>query len=181
MRGGLGAYARSALLSCHFPSKGPFPASVLQWLTLMLYVGCRLQLFQQSLSRAMITNDSVSGRKSSPWQIDSKTQASGRRKAEAVLTEEKKKWNKTSRWNHPEGLVWHHYCGEGKAEVAIRLKGPRGPVTSDWSLFLKRLNFCWLRWSAMWSGRGDSRNKRLSQTLTLLCVIQNVWAKRALF
>lgn len=25
-----------------------------------------------------------------------------------------KKWNKTSHWNHPEGLVWCHYCGWGK-------------------------------------------------------------------
>lgn len=73
------------------PSKGPFPASVLHRSTLMLYVGRRLQLFRQSLSPAMITNDRVSGRKSSPPQNDSTTQATGRRKAEDVLAEEEGK------------------------------------------------------------------------------------------
>lgn len=103
-------------------SKGPFPASVLHRSTLMLYVGRRLQLFQQSLSRAMITNDSVSGRKSSPWQIDSKTQATGWRKAEAVLREEEKK-NGIKRHI---GIILRvssgvATVGEGKAERSARL------------------------------------------------------------
>lgn len=86
------------------------------------YVGRRLQLFQQSLSWAMITNDSISGRKSSPWQIDSKTQATGWQKAEAILTKEKKKSIK-----HHAGIIWRVSSGvstvaEGKAEVLAHYK-----------------------------------------------------------
>lgn len=76
------AHERSALLS----SSGPFLLRVLQHLTLVLYVGGWLQLFLQSLSRAIITNDSVSGRELSPWQIDSKTRSTVQRKAGAVLS-----------------------------------------------------------------------------------------------
>lgn len=57
------ANEHSALLLWLFSSSGPFLLRVLQRLTLVLYVEGWLQLFQQSLSRAIITNDSVSGRK----------------------------------------------------------------------------------------------------------------------
>lgn len=60
------AHKHSTFLLRLFSSSGPFLLSVLQSLTLVLYVGGWLQLFQQSLSLAIITNDSVSGRKLSP-------------------------------------------------------------------------------------------------------------------
>lgn len=86
------AHERSTLQA----SSGPFLLRYLQSLTLVVYVGGWLQLFQQSLSRAIITNDSVSGRELSPWQIDSKTQSTVRWRAEAVLL---LKWEKRKGWD----------------------------------------------------------------------------------